>query len=138
MSTVRADKQYMTLVKRFPLVPLRDELEFEQAVKLMRELAYQRSTLSSGQADYLTVLGGLIAEYEKQLPRLVATNMRPEEALRYLMNVNGLAQADLIDCVGYKSNLSSFLSGKRGLSKRAAIRLANYFKVSPALFLSTD
>ena len=25
MNTVRADKQYMTLVKRFPLVPLRNE-----------------------------------------------------------------------------------------------------------------
>ena len=134
MNTARADKAYMALVKEFPLVPLRDKDEFEEAVKVMKRLAYRRNSLSSSEADYLTVLGDLIAQYEKRLPQL-AEEMTPREALAFLMESNGLAQVDLVEYVGYKSNLSAFLSGHRGLSKRAACRLAEYFKASPALFL---
>ncbi|MBC8000203.1 MAG: hypothetical protein IAF58_19770, partial [Leptolyngbya sp.] len=122
MNTTRADKGYMELVREFPLVPLRDKSEFDNAIKVMKRLAYRRSTLSSGEADYLTVLGDLIAQYESRLPRL-ASEMTPREALAFLMESNGLAQADLVEYVGYKSNLSAFLSGHRGLSKRAACRL---------------
>lgn len=134
MNTSRVDKAYMTLIREFPLVPLRAKSDLEQAVSVMKRLAYRRSSLSSGEADYLTVLGDLIAQYEKRLPRL-AEEMTPQEALTFLMEANGLAQADLVEYVGHKSNLSAFLSGNRGLSKRAASRLAEYFKVSPALFL---
>lgn len=137
MNTARVDKAYMELVREFPLVPLRDKSEFDEAIKVMKRLAYRRSSLSSGEADYLTVLGDLIAQYEKRLPRLAA-EMTPREALTFLMESNGLAQADLVEYVGYKSNLSAFLSGHRGLSKRAACRLADYFKVSPALFLPKE
>ena len=137
MNTARADKAYMKLVARFPLVPLLEESQFTEAVKVMKELVYRRASLSMGQADYLSVLGGLIAEYEKRLPRL-ADEMTPKEALLYLMQVNGLAQADLVAYVGQKSNLSAFLSDHRGLSKCAAMRLADYFKVSPALFLPKE
>ncbi|HEY9867607.1 MAG TPA: hypothetical protein V6D08_00245 [Candidatus Obscuribacterales bacterium] len=137
MNTARVDKAYMELVRAFPLVPLRDKSQLQQAVRIMKELAYRRNTLTHGEADYLAVLGGLIAQYEKRLPRL-AEEMTPREALAYLMEINGLAQADLVEFVGYKSNLSAFLNGHRGLSKRAACRLAEYFRVSPALFLSKE
>jgi HTH-type transcriptional regulator / antitoxin HigA len=137
MNTARVDDAYMELVREFPLVPLRDKSELEEAVTVMKRLVYRRSTLSSGEADYLTVLGDLIAQYEKRLPRL-AEGMTPQEALVFLMETNGLAQTDLVEYVGYKSNLSAFLSGNRGLSKRAACRLGEYFKVSPALFLPKE
>lgn len=133
----KVDKAYMELVTEFPLVPLRDKSEFEEAVKVMKRLAYRRSSLSNGEADYLTVLGDLIAQYEKKLPRL-AEEMTPREALAFLMESNGLVQADLVEFVGYKSNLSAFLNGHRGLSKLASCRLAEYFKVSPALFLPKE
>ena len=137
MNTARDDDAYMKLVREFPLVPLREKSDFDGAVRVMKRLAFRRSSLSSGEADYLTVLGDLIAQYEKRLPRL-AKDMTPQEALIFLMEANGLAQSDLVEYVGYKSNLSAFLSGHRGLSKRAACRLAEYFKVSPALFLPKD
>lgn len=137
MSTERADRAYMTLIREFPLVPLRTKKEFKRAVKVMKELAYRRSSLTCGEADYLSVLGDLIARYENQLPRM-AEPMTAREALVFLMEENGLAQVDLVECVGHKSNLSAFLSGRRGLSKRAAFRLGEYFKVSPTLFLGQE
>ncbi len=137
MNTGRVDKAYMQLVSDFPLVPLRDKSEFEEAVKLMKKLAYNRSTLTSGEADYLSVLGDLIARYESRVLQ-PSSKLEPQEALAYLLEINGLAQSDIVDCVGHKSNLSAFLGGHRSLSKRAAFRLAEYFKVSPALFLARD
>ena len=137
MSTARPDDEYMELVMEFPLVPLRDKSEFDQAVLVLKRLAYRQSSLSNGEADYLTVLGDLIAQYERKLPRL-GEEMTPQEALTFLMESNGLLQADLVEFVGHKSNLSAFLRGHRGLSKRAACRLADFFRVSPVLFLSSE
>lgn len=134
MNTAKVDKAYMELVREFPLIPLRSKTEFDEAVKVMKRLAYRRNSLSQSEADYLTVLGDLIAQFEKKLPQL-SEEMTPREALAFLMECNGLAQADLVEFVGYKSNLSAFLSGHRGLSQRAACRLAEFFSVSPAIFL---
>ena len=76
----------MELVREFPLVPLRHKSEFEEAIKVMKRLAYRRSSLSNGEADYLTVLGDLIAQYEKKLPRL-AQEMTPREALQSIAGI---------------------------------------------------
>jgi len=45
---------------------------------------------------------------------------------------------DVTKAAEWKSFDSAFLSGNRRLSKRAACRLAEYFKVSPALFLPKE
>lgn len=137
MSIARLDKAYIELVKTFPLIPLREKKHFQDAVKVMKELAYRRDTLSQGESDYLSVLGDLILQYEKKLPQL-DEQMSPREALCFLMDANGLTRKDILEFVGQKSNLSAFLNGHRGLSTRAACRLAEHFKVSPALFLSKD
>ena len=137
MNTERKDDGYMKLIEEFPLIPLRTKSKFEQAVKVMKKLAYKRASLSQGQKDYLSVLGNLIADYERKLPGL-AEAMSPREALTFLMEENNLKQSDISDLVGHKSNLSAFLSGNRGLSKRAAMRLAKFFKVSAELFLSSE
>lgn len=135
MNTVKKDDRYMQLVIEFPLVPIRTDEQLKEATQKMKELAYRRSALSSGELDYLSVLGNLIAEYEKKLPRL-SSEMGPRETLAFLMQENNLKQADLVELVGYKSNLSAFINGHRGLSKRAAIRLAEFFKVNPSIFLA--
>lgn len=134
MSTARAYLDYFELVQAFPLVPIRSRKHFEKAVKIMKRLASRSAELSRAQSDYLSVLGDLIAQYEERLPKL-ESNITPMQALKYLMEVNHLTQADLAPLVGHLSNLSAFLSGKRQLSKTATLRLSERFKVSPALFL---
>lgn len=135
MSTAPLNSEYMQLICAFPLRPINNKSQFEKAIALTKSLSYRRAKLSSAQADYLAVLGNLIAQYESRLPRL-APKMTPVEALRHLMEINGLTQTELVSLVGQKSNLSAFMNGKRGLSKAAALRLAEYFKVSPVVFLA--
>jgi hypothetical protein len=73
------DDSYMKLIAAFPLVPLRTEGQFKEAVRVMKQLAYKRKDLSTGESDYLSVLGSLISEYEKRLPRL-DSEMTPQES----------------------------------------------------------
>lgn len=134
MRQIKHNSEYMELVAQFPLVPIRSKQHFQEAVKVMKDLAYCRAALSEEASDYLSVLGDLIAKYENDLPQL-APDMTPREVVTYLMEINGLTQADLVPLVGYKSNLSAFLKGKRGLSKTAIMRLAEKFNVSPVIFL---
>ncbi len=134
MNTLRADNSYMRLVGQFPLVPIRNKSHLNAAIKVMKELSYKSKSLSQSEVDYLSVLGDLIAQYEKK-HLAPSGKVTPIEALQYLMGVSGLKQSDLVPVVGHKSNLSAFLHNKRRLSKNNAMRLSQYFKVSPALFL---
>jgi HTH-type transcriptional regulator/antitoxin HigA len=55
--------------------------------------------------------------------------------LQYLMEQRGLRQADLLPVFGSRSIASTVLNGKRELSKTHIRRLAEFFHVSPAVFL---
>ncbi len=131
---MEVDKKYFELVEAFPLFPLRSKRDLRNAVKVMKKLAYRTHELSRGESDYLYVLGDLIHKYEQKLPRF-AEELEPRELLKFLMESNSLAQVDLVAFVGHKSNLSAFLNGKRGLSKKSACNLGERFKVSPSVFL---
>ena len=136
MATVRATsatREYIRLAQRFALLPIRDGKHLQEAVLVAKELA-SKQKISEEERGYFLVLCELIESYEKKLGRL-GPRTTPAQALKYLMEVNGLSQVDLVPIVGHKSHLSAFLNGKRGLSKSNAIKLAQRFKVSPMLFL---
>jgi HTH-type transcriptional regulator/antitoxin HigA len=59
----------------------------------------------------------------------------PLEMLRYLMEHRGLRQVDLAPVFGSRSVASNVLNGKRELSKTHIRRLADFFHVSPEVFL---
>lgn len=128
--------QYLALLRQFPLKPIRTEKEHHAALEIMRELGYKGSSRTSEESDYLGVLSGVIADYEKRLPD-PRQPMTPSEALAYLMGENHLSQADVATIVGgHQSQISAFLSGRRGLSKAQAEKLAEHFRVSVDLFLA--
>ena len=54
------------------------------------------------------------------------------------MEESGMTQADLGRLLGNRAVASLILNGHRQLSKTHIRKLANHFKVSPALFLPVD
>ncbi|MBC7997451.1 MAG: hypothetical protein IAF58_05895 [Leptolyngbya sp.] len=68
MTSTKIDKAYLELINQFPLIPLREGSHFEDAIRVMKKLAYRIDDLSQGEADYLSVLSDLILKYEKRLP----------------------------------------------------------------------
>lgn len=135
MSTT-ISKNYLALIKRFPLRPIRDEKTLDAASEVFSQLVMKGESRSTDENDYIEVLGKLISEYEKENMPAVE-KMTPERALQSLMDDNNLSQSELARKLeAPQSVFSEFLAGKRGLSKTLVLKLADYFKVSPELFLS--
>jgi HTH-type transcriptional regulator / antitoxin HigA len=137
-------KEYQKLIRRFPLLPLHNDADHEAAMAVITELLDRKDSLTPEEAGYLTVIEQLVDTYENNDPEVRAlmaraANISPAESLQYLMEQGNLTLSGLAGEIGCdKGNLSSFLAGKRGLSKSNAVKLAERFKVSVALFLPTQ
>ncbi len=128
-----ATDSYLDLVRRFPLRPIRDDREHGAAVEIIEELIGHR--LDSGASDYLDTLTLLVNKYEDECHTPFDTQLSPRQALKAIMDANGLSQADIAKIVGSESAVSMFLSGQRDLSKTHIKALAQRFRVDANLFL---
>ena len=124
---------YMMLVQRFPLKPIRDDEQHEQAVEIIGDLMGRK--LDAGSSDYLDTLILLANKYEDEHHTPRGVDLSPQEALRAIMNANGLSQAQVGKIIGSESAVSMFLKGERGLSKSHIKRIAARFRVNASLFL---
>lgn len=123
----------MTLVRQFPLRPLRNDDEHARAVEIVGELIGR--DLDAGRGDYLDTLVLLVNKYEDEHHTPRGAGLSPREALRAIMRANGLSQADVGRIIGSESAVSMFLSGARDLSKAQIKSLAARFRVDAGVFL---
>lgn len=123
---------YLRLVSAFPLRPLRDDDDLDEAIKALNSLV-GRADLTQAERDYREILGEIIEAYEAEhvdIPEVTGV-----ELLRFLMEENGLAQASLAPIFGGKSNISEVLSGKRALSKNQIRGLSERFGLPADAFM---
>jgi HTH-type transcriptional regulator/antitoxin HigA len=123
---------YYKLVKQFPLTHIRDDDHLDAAQEVIDRLLEE--DLDEGAQEYLDVLTDLVESYEeKHHPIPDASEV---DVLRELMRANGLSQPKLAKAVGMaQSTISAVLGGTRSLTKDQVVRLARFFRVSPAAFL---
>lgn len=126
-------KRYRALCELVPLKPVTTKAEYEAAVGHLNHLldaggANQAHRL----AGLVEALGEMIHAYEKRQAPMPEAD--PREMLRYLMEEHGLKQSDLSGLVS-QGTISDILSGRRGISKALAKKLAARFQVSAAVFL---
>ena len=116
-----------------PLLTVRNEREYNAAVKRMNELLDEIGTNEKHPLyGLLDTLGTLVHAYEDEhFPIPESTGA---EILRFLMDENGLTQSDLPE-VGSQGVVSEILNNKRELNVRQIRILAKKFKVSPAAFV---
>lgn len=124
---------YMKLIRRFPLRPIRNDREHEQAVAVIESLFGR--VLSSGPSGYLDTLILLVNKYEDENHTPHGVEMTPQQALRAIMIANNLSQADIGKIIGSESAVSMFLKGDRQLSKSQIKALVVRFHVDAGLFL---
>jgi antitoxin component HigA of HigAB toxin-antitoxin module len=131
------NKAYERLIKRFPLRPIRDDEQNEQAAEICDKLVDRGDSLSAAERDYLEVLTDLIAKYESKWDDECA-EMSSRELIVYLMEQNNHAQKDLVPEFGSPSRVSEFLKGERLLSLEQAKRLAVRFRLNMAALIDKD
>ena len=124
---------YLALVNRFPLKPIKNDREHEKAVAVISALLGQE--LDAGSSDYLDTLVILVNKYEDENHTIDLKFKSPRDALKAIMDANGLTQAEMGKIIGSESALSMFLKGHRELSKAHIKALVSRFRVDASLFL---
>jgi HTH-type transcriptional regulator/antitoxin HigA len=126
------EKTYGQLLRRtLPHVIHSDEECERLTGELLRLDESENPTLEERElAELLTIL---IEEYEER--RYPVRRSSPQQVLRHLMEARNLTQKDLWKVFGSKGIASEVLNGKRSVSKTHAKKLAEFFHVSPELFI---
>ncbi|PHS04748.1 MAG: transcriptional regulator [Blastopirellula sp.] len=131
--TGKSKDSYMNcLVKFMPLISIKDINHLAYASEVIDELISQDR--SEGEDEYLKALTDLIEAYEDKNVEVQESSVC--EMLSHLIHSRGTTQAAIAKEAGIsRSTLSEILSGKDKVSKKIALKLAEYFGVSVALFL---
>jgi len=124
------DRDYARLLEDVqPRVP-RSREENARLLAEAEKLMKKGDILTPTEDALLDTLFAVIHEYERR--KYAPGKSTPAEMLRFLMEENNLSAADLPLPA---SRVSDIASGKREVSKAQAKRLAEFFRVSPALFI---
>ena len=130
----KALDDYLELVRQVPLRPIRSEKGLDRAIAMIN-LLLDRDRLSFAEEDYLDVLSDLVERYEDQVHPI--PHAADWEMLRFLIDQKEVTQAEVARATGIReSRISEVLSRKRKLTRTQITKLAAYFRVSPAVFLS--
>src|SRR4026209_2783914 len=97
MSAAKLSDEYLELIRRLPLAPIRSQRRLHEAISLLKELTTpsRLATLTSAESDYLDVLSDLILKYESEQWKNLEDPMSPAEALQYLFQESGISQSEL-------------------------------------------
>ena len=117
-----------------PLRPIRDEVDYDNAIEMTDRLAVLDER-TADQQDYLETLTELIGKYEDEHFARDFSNISPLDALRSLCEQNGIGASALGELLGNRSLGSKILRGQRQLSKEHIRKLCDRFAVSADLFL---
>ncbi len=135
MSTVLEinPKQYAKLLVRTLPAVIESEQEYERLFREFDSLWKKQQELPPEEDKLLSLLTLLIENYEERHHGLKASTAHSR--LRHLMEARGLAQKDIWHLLGSRGVASEVINGKRAISKRQARKLAEFFHVTPDLFL---
>jgi len=125
---------YLALVQRLPLRPLRTVTEYETAAQLLDTMVL-RADLSDGEKDYVEALSVFIEDFDRRNNVFDTSGRTPLDMLKHLMEANDWDVTALGALFGSKGIASEILRGKRSLSKSHMFKLAERFDVDPGLFL---
>ncbi len=126
-----ATEEYLSFVRAFPLMHIRDDAHLDAAIAVFGPL-FEKAEPSVAEKAYMGALADLIETYED------ATVHTPERSgldiLRYLVEENGYKQVDLAPIFGSQSVASDVLAGKRAFTLDHMRKAAAFFGVPLATF----
>jgi HTH-type transcriptional regulator / antitoxin HigA len=125
-------KAYASLLAEFQPKVIATEAENEEALLVVEKLMHcaDRTPEQDALLDLLVIL---IEKFEDEHYQLHSST--PQSILQHLMDARDIRQEDLIGVIGSRGVVSEIVNGKRSISKAGAKALAEFFHVSPELFL---
>ena len=130
---IKPEKYAELLAAALPRV-IRTEKEND---RMLAEIAkYMRrgeDNLSPEEAELVELMSTLVEAYEDE--HYPMDEAPPHQVLRLLMSEHGVKQKDLLHIFGSSGIASEVVNGKRAISKKQAKALAEFFHVSPEVFI---
>ena len=127
--------EYLALIERFPLRPIRSERELKRAAKVVDGLLDRKR--SKEEDSYLNVLSLLIEQYEDERHSIEPVSAK--DILAYSIEASGKpARTIALESGVQISTMSELLSGNREINLNHIRKLAPYFGVEPGVFISDD
>lgn len=124
---------YQSLLVDFTPRPIRNRRTYNATLRQLDRLM-NKPRLTRPEQDMLDLLAVLIEQYESA--EYPTPSVPPDRMLAHLIEAKGVRAADVAKATGiHRSTLSAVLAGRRSLSKGNVVKLAEYFGVSPAVFL---
>lgn len=126
-------RRYAKLLAQTLPVVIETEAENERMLAKVEKLIDKGDKLTAEEQALLRLMTHLIQDFEDRNYQLNAST--PRGILLELMEARGVKPSALWGVLGSKGTTSEVISGKRGISKAQARALAEFFKVSPELFI---
>ena len=131
MTTMTA---YQSLLVDYVPRPIRSDRAYRKALCQMEKL--MKSKLSRAERELSEVLGTLIVQYESE--HYPTPDVSPDEMLAFLIDARGVTGADVARATGIpRSTIAHVLAGRRNISTTNVAKLADYFNVSPSVFIAS-
>ncbi|MGK7893523.1 MAG: type II toxin-antitoxin system HigA family antitoxin [Xenococcus sp. (in: cyanobacteria)] len=127
--------KYIQLLQEFPPRTITSDEQLDATQQVIDRLL-DCNNLSPEEYDYLNVLGTLVFEYEQTQEPI--PDIYGVELLKVLITERQLRQKDLVPIFKTESIISEILNGKRQLTVRHIQELAQFFQLSPAVFLPQE
>ncbi|PQV51076.1 HTH-type transcriptional regulator/antitoxin HigA [Paraburkholderia sp. BL21I4N1] len=124
---------WASLQTQLPITPIRNELDYQQMVRLANSLAdHLNGNEEDPLVDLFAIVTDLIERWEEQ--HVEIPKAEPREVLRHLLETHGLKQKDLMG-IASPTVVSDILAGRRAISKKVAKALAVRFHTDVSAFL---
>ena len=129
--------KYLKLLKQYPPRLIRNEKELKKMEKVVSsfldKIELDKLQLTIEEKEYLSVLAVLIYEYEEKNQKLIP-DIYGIELLKTILEERSLQKQDLLFIFENQSTLDDIFDGQRELTDIHIQKLADFFKIPPALF----
>lgn len=133
--TAAAEREYAELLRERRPHAIRTKAAYYRAMREIEELAICGKARTRAETEYYRILCALVADYERSVgvdrwPKLDAV-----DALRELMQLKNVTQAQVAKALGDRAAASSILNRRRQISKAQARKLAELLRVDAGVFI---
>jgi len=126
---------YQTLLQEFVPRPISSRRAYQRTLKQIDGLI-RKAKRSRAEDDLLELLATLVEQYEIR-HGYTTPELSPRDRLAGLIEARGMTQTELSRASHVpRTTINEILSGRRGVSKANASRLAKYFGVPVEEFIS--
>jgi HTH-type transcriptional regulator / antitoxin HigA len=133
--TATAEKEYGELLSRRRPHAITTKRAYDSAMREIKVLTMRAEARSAAETEYYRILYVLVEDYERRTGADRWQKLEPLDALRELMELKSVSQAQVAEALGDRAAASSILSGRRQISKTQAKKLADLFSVDAGMFI---